>query len=114
MKRKFFHTGLKKLLFPRPKDQDVLDTSTDQARVLFGAPPDTAAGERGHDLVDFLKQVTLFEELSRPSDLRQLARIIHERSYRDGEFIYEEGKPGVALFIIRRGVVEIMKRRRNG
>lgn len=113
MKRKFLHTGLKKLLFPRPKDQDVLDTSTAQARVLFGAPPDTAAGERGHDLVDFLKQVTLFEELGR-SDLRQLARIIHERSYRDGEFIYEEGKPGVALFIIRRGVVEIMKRRRNG
>lgn len=113
MKKKILLTGLKKLLFPRPKDQDVLDTSTAEARVLFGPPPETAAGERGRDLVDFLKQVTLFEELGR-SDLRQLARIVHERSYRDGEFIYEEGKPGVALFIIRRGVVEIMKRRRNG
>jgi CRP-like cAMP-binding protein len=113
MKKKLLLTGLKKLLFPRPKDQDVLDTSTAEARVLFGPPPETAAGERGHDLVDFLKQVTLFEELGR-SDLRQLARIIHERIYRDGEFIYEEGKPGVALFIIRRGVVEVIKRRRNG
>jgi CRP/FNR family transcriptional regulator, cyclic AMP receptor protein len=113
MEKKILLTGLKKLLFPRPKDQDVLDTSTAEARVLFGSPPETAAGERGRDLVDFLKQVTLFEELGH-SDLRQLARIVHERSYRDGEFIYEEGKPGVALFIIRRGVVEIMKRRRNG
>lgn len=113
MKRKFFHTGLKKLLFPRPKHTDALDTSTDQARMLFGPPPDTAAGERGRDLVDFLKQVTLFEELGR-SHLRQLARIVHERSYQDGEYIYEEGKPGVAMFLIRRGVVEIMKRRRNG
>jgi hypothetical protein len=113
MEKKILLTGLKKLLFPRPKGQDVLDTSTAQARVLFGAPPETAAGERGRDLVDFLKQVTLFEELGR-SDLRQLARIVHERNYQDGEYIYEEGKPGVALFLIRRGVVEIMKRRRNG
>jgi hypothetical protein len=113
MKSKFFHAGLKKLLLPHPKDQDVLDTSTIQARVLFGAPPETAAGEKGRALVDFLKQVALFEELGR-SDLRQLARIVHERSYRDGEFIYEEGKPGVALFLLRRGVVEIMRRRQNG
>ena len=112
MKRKLLLPGIKKLLFASP-DQETVDTSTAQARVLFGPPPDTAAGERGRDLVDFLKQVTLFEELGR-SDLRQLARIVHERSYRDGEYIYEQGKPGVALFLIRRGVVEIMKRRRNG
>jgi CRP/FNR family transcriptional regulator, cyclic AMP receptor protein len=113
MKRKLFYSGLKKLLFPRPKDADALDTSTVQARVLFGPQPETAAGERGRNLVDFLKQVTLFEELGR-SDLRQLARIVHERSYGDGEYIYEQGKPGVALFLIRRGVVEIMRRRQNG
>lgn len=121
MKTKFLHTGLKKVLlpdlkkvlFPQAKDQGALDTSTVQARVLFGPPPKTAAGERGRDLVDFLKQVILFEELGR-SDLRQLARIVHERSYRDGEYIYEQGKPGVALFLVRRGVVEIMRRRQNG
>ena len=113
MKRKFLLTGIKKLLLTHLKDAGALDPSTVQARVLFGPPPETAAGERGRDLVDFLKQVTLFEDLGR-GDLRRLARIVHERSYGDGEYIYEEGKPGVALFLIRRGVVEIMRRRRNG
>ena len=32
----------------------------------------------------------------------------------DGEYIYEQGKPGVALFLIRRGVVEITRRRQKG
>ena len=113
MNRKFLLTGLKKVLFPHPKDAGALDTSTVQARVLFGPPPETAAGERGRDLVDFLKQVTLFEGLGR-SDLRRLARIVHERSYQDGEYIYEQGKPGVALFLLRRGVVEITRRRQKG
>lgn len=113
MNTKLFHTGLRKLLFPRPKDQCALDTPTEHAGVLFGPPRETAAGERGRDLVGFLKQVTLFEDLGR-NDLRQLARIVHERSYVDGEYIYEQGKPGVALFLIRRGVVEMTRRRQNG
>jgi CRP/FNR family cyclic AMP-dependent transcriptional regulator len=113
MKTKLLYTGLKQVLLPPVKDQGALDTATVQAHVLFGPPPEPAASERGSDLVDFLKQVLLFEELSR-SDLRQLARIVHERSYHDGEIIYEQGKPGVALFAIRRGVVELIRRRPNG
>ena len=63
--------------------------------------------------MDFFKQVSLFEDLSQ-GDLRRLARILHERTYRDGEYIYEEGKPGTAMYIVRGGVVEIVRRRRNG
>jgi CRP-like cAMP-binding protein len=63
--------------------------------------------------VDFFKQVFLFEDLTQ-ADLRQLARIVHERTYRDGEYIFEEGKPGTALYIVRSGVVEIMRGKRNG
>jgi CRP/FNR family cyclic AMP-dependent transcriptional regulator len=113
MNKKVLLTGVKKLLLTHPRDQDAVDPSTAPARVLFGPPPETATGERSRDLVDFLKQVTLFKDLGR-SDLRQLARIVHERRYRDGEYIYEQGKPGVALFVIRRGVVEIVRRRQNG
>ena len=72
-----------------------------------------AAGKRGRDLVDFLGQANLFEEFSR-SDLARLARSAHERNYRDGESIYEQGTPGAALFLVRRGVVEIALRKRNG
>lgn len=113
MNKKVLLTGVKKLLLTHPRDQDVVDSSTAPPRVLFGSLPEAATGERGRDLVDFLKQVTLFKDLGR-SDLRQLARIVHERRYQDGEYIYEQGKPGVALFVIRRGVVEIVRRRQNG
>jgi len=112
MEKKFHLAGFKKIFLPRPKDPDLLDTSG-PAQVLFGPPPETAAGKRGRDLVDFFKQVSLFKDLPQ-GDLRRLARIVHERSYRDGEYIYEEGKPGAAMYLVRGGVVEVVRRKRNG
>jgi Cyclic nucleotide-binding domain len=112
MKEKFHIAGIKKILLTWHKRADLLDTR-DPARALYGPPPKTAAGERGRSLVDFFKQVSLFEDLTQ-GDLRQLARIVHERTYRDGEYIFEEGKPGTAMYIVRGGVVEIVRRRRNG
>ena len=112
MKEKFHIPGLKKILFTWHKHADLLDTP-DPARALYGPPPETAAGERGRGLVDFFKQVSLFEDLTQ-GDLRRLARILHERTYRDGEYIFEEGKPGTAMYLVRGGVVEIVGRRRNG
>lgn len=113
MNRKGFLTGVRKLLLAHPHDPDAVDRSAAPARALFGPPRVAMTGRNGSDLVDFLNQVTLFDGLGR-SDLRQLARIVHERSYRDGEYICEQGKPGVALFVIRRGIVEIVRRRHNG
>jgi len=78
------------------------------ARALFRLP-DAAVTERRRSLVDFLAQVSLFEDLAR-RDLAQVARIVHERDYGDGEYICEQGRPGVALFIVRRGVVEVVRR----
>ena len=60
-------------------------------------------------LVEFLGQVSLFEDLGR-RDLVRVARIVHERDYGDGEYICEEGRPGAALFVVRRGVVEVVRR----
>src|SRR3989454_3132864 len=68
---KFNLPGIKKLLLRRPADTDSLDTSAAPARALFGPPPETAVAEKRSSLVDFLKQVTLFEDLSR-WDLRRL------------------------------------------
>ncbi len=112
MKKKSHIAGVKEILLKWHKHADLLDTP-DPARALYGPPPETAARERGRDLVDFFKQVPLFEDLSQ-GDLRRLARILHKRTYRDGEYIFEEGKPGTAMYIIRGGLVEIVKRRRNG
>ena len=113
MKTKFNLPGIKKLLLPRPADTGSSDTSAVPARALFGPPPETAVAEKGSSLVDFLKQVTLFEDLGR-WDLRRLARIVHERDYRDGEYICQEGQPGAALFVLRRGLVEIVRRGSSG
>jgi CRP/FNR family transcriptional regulator, cyclic AMP receptor protein len=105
--------GLRELLLPRPKDTDSVDAAGVASLAVFGPAPETAAGKRGRDLVSFLKQVELFEELG-DAELKRLAQIAHERSYRDGEYIYEQGRPGVALFVLRSGIVEITRHKRNG
>ena len=76
------------------------------ARALFRVPDASVTGRR-RSVVDFLTQVNLFEDLAR-RDLAQVARIVHERDYGDGEYICEEGRPGAALYIVRRGVVEVV------
>ena len=112
MKENLHIAGIKKILLKWHKHADLLDTP-DPVRTLYGPPPKTAAGERGRGLVDFFKQVSLFEDLTQ-GDLRRLARILHERTYRDGEYIFEERKPGTAMYIMRDGIVEIVRRKRNG
>jgi CRP-like cAMP-binding protein len=98
--------GLKKLLLAPRSHTDTVDVVARRARALFEAPD--RAGTRGESLVEFLAQVSLFEQLGR-RDLARLARIVHERDYGDGEYICEEGRPGTALFIVRRGVVEVVR-----
>jgi len=100
--------GLKALLLPRRTNIGAADIAALRARALF-QPPDTAVRERRRSLVEFLGQVSLFEDLDR-RELGHLARIVHERDYGDGEYICEEGRPGAALFVVRRGVVEVVRR----
>jgi CRP-like cAMP-binding protein len=98
--------GLKKILLP-PRQTDSADVAATRTRALFEAPE--TPGARAGNLHEFLARVALFENLGR-RDLARLARIVHERDYGDGEYICEEGRPGAALFIVRRGVVEVVRR----
>src|SRR5215471_13514045 len=102
--------GITKLLLPRA---DQPDASILGARALFGVPSALAARRTRSDLVSFLRQVFLFDDLGN-AELNRLARIVHERDYRDAEYISEEGKPGAALFVLRTGVVEITRRTPSG
>ncbi len=106
------YPGLKKILFPLQKARDFMDTSG-PGRVMFGRASETAAGDGGQDLVHFLKQVSLFTDLAH-GDLKQLARIVHERVYQDGEIIFQQGTPGASLYILRGGTVELVRKKRNG
>jgi|RhiMetdeSRZDD1v2_1073273.scaffolds.fasta_scaffold16931_6 CRP/FNR family transcriptional regulator, cyclic AMP receptor protein len=105
--------GLRQILLPRPGEKESVDAAGSASLAVFGPAPQTATSKRGRDLTTFFKQVELFEELS-DSDVKRLAQIAHERSYRDGEYIFEQGRPGVALFIVRSGLVEIVRRKENG
>lgn len=108
MKRKSAFPGLKEILLRWRPNTGSADISTIQPRALFQRP-ETALTERRRSLVEFLGQVPLFEDLGR-RDREGLARIVHVREYRDGEYICEEGKPGAAMFVLRRGVVEVVRR----
>jgi CRP-like cAMP-binding protein len=107
MNRKLTLAGLKEIRLSRAGHGSAAVFAR-EARALFHQP-DAAASER-RNLVEFLAQVGVFESLDR-RELARLARIVHERDYADAEYICEEGRPGAAVFIVRRGVVEVVTRR---
>jgi CRP/FNR family transcriptional regulator, cyclic AMP receptor protein len=104
--------GIKKIFLAPAKRLDLMRTGG-PTRALFGLLPRTSPKDTGHNLADFLKSVQLFESLG-SVDLRRLARLVHERTYRDGEYICEQGNPGAAMFVIRAGAVEILRRSHKG
>lgn len=57
--------------------------------------------------VDFLKSITLFEDL-KIDEIKRLERTLHKRHYRRGEIIFNEGEPGAALYILKDGEVDIL------
>lgn len=99
--------GLKELLLPRRPQSGSADIAAIGAQALFQAP-ESAIAKRHESLVEFLRHVSLFEDLAN-RDLARVARIVHEREYSDGEYICEQGRPGAALFVVRRGVVEVVQ-----
>jgi CRP-like cAMP-binding protein len=62
---------------------------------------------------EFLQRTTLFDVLEKREAMR-LAAVVHVRSFENGEYVYEQGRPGAALFLLRSGKVEISRRERDG
>jgi CRP-like cAMP-binding protein len=62
---------------------------------------------------DFLAATPLFETLNR-REQKRLAGIVHEREYAPGELIFEQGTPGAAMYIIKRGEVELFRQGADG
>ena len=62
---------------------------------------------RTREVVEVLKQVSLFKGLSR-SALRELAEVMHPRDYRRDEYLYYENDPGLGLYIVQRGRVRLV------
>ena len=65
------------------------------------------------DLKMSLRSIPLFESL-RKRDISLLLNIIHGRNYLSGEYIFYQGDPGIGLYVIREGEVQISRSGGNG
>src|SRR5678816_752580 len=69
----------------------------------------TVAASDSVQLVQFLKNVKLFSEMS-PDSLAKLASRLKTADFPASEVIVREGAPGVSMYIIRSGLVEVRKK----
>lgn len=58
-------------------------------------------------LFTLLRDIPLFDELS-SGDLSLVESILHRREYDPGEVLFHQGNPGVGMFIIQEGTIEIV------
>jgi CRP/FNR family transcriptional regulator, cyclic AMP receptor protein len=63
------------------------------------APPST--------LQDVFRELPLFDQLTR-RQMKEVERIVHQRTYRAGEVIFHSGDTGVALYVLLAGEVKIV------
>ncbi len=63
--------------------------------------------EEDNSLEALLSQVPIFSELT-DKELRRLASIVHKREYTAGEFIFSQGDPGLGMYVVESGQVEIV------
>lgn len=64
-------------------------------------------GQRKTTLAEILHHVPLFQDLT-PKELRTLERVVHIRTYREGEPVFVETEPGAGMYVIRSGRVDIV------
>ncbi len=92
-----------------PVTRRIIHTLRDLYRRVFKRQEDA----RTREVVEVLKQVSLFKGFSR-SALRELAEVLHPRDYRRDEFIYYENDPGLGLYIVQRGRVRLVVEDESG
>jgi CRP-like cAMP-binding protein len=54
-----------------------------------------------------LKRVTLFQDFSRGS-LKDLSEFMHYRDYKADEYVYHQDDPGLGLYIVQRGHIQLI------
>ena len=74
---------------------------------LFNPPTET------DELIKYLHTIPPFKFLSR-RDISNLIGVFHSRNYLAGENIFYQGDPGIGLYIIREGEVQIIRENDKG
>ena len=58
------------------------------------------------DIARILADNVLFRDLT-PKELKFVEQIVHERHYRKGEYVFQQGEVGVGMYIIAKGSIDI-------
>ncbi|MFQ6070473.1 MAG: cyclic nucleotide-binding domain-containing protein [Candidatus Aminicenantales bacterium] len=62
---------------------------------------------RKEDIFTILKNIPIFEQLS-SKELQEVEKIVHQRKYKKGEAVIHKGNPGLGMYIVIKGGVEII------
>jgi CRP-like cAMP-binding protein len=65
------------------------------------------------DVFTLLKKVPIFSDLT-PKELAEVEKIVHQRKYKKNETIIHDGDPGLGMYIIAKGSVEILEEDEKG
>jgi len=65
------------------------------------------------ELLSVLAGNPFFEDLSK-RDLKKIEHIVHRRRYMPGEEIFRENQPGVGMYIIKSGSVDVLMSLKDG
>jgi CRP-like cAMP-binding protein len=65
------------------------------------------------DLQKALRSIPIFEELNK-RDFSLLMDLVHDRIYIAGEYVFYQGDPGLGIYLIREGEIEIQRTGKNG
>jgi CRP-like cAMP-binding protein len=90
----------------KPKEPLSSDEKKTALRIFWGPLRKNDRNDSDNDKIKFLKRIPFFEQLKK-RQLELVAQVIYARDYREGEFIFETGQPGAALFIIQSGEVSV-------
>ena len=64
-------------------------------------------------IVAILREIPMLQTLKR-RELKVISKYAHERVFEPGEFVFETGQPGAAMFIIKEGEIKIVKKNASG
>jgi CRP-like cAMP-binding protein len=64
-------------------------------------------------LAEVIGLIPAFEGLSH-NELKVIERMMHQRQYKKGESVFNEGEPGAGMYIVKNGEVGITRKMDNG
>ena len=67
--------------------------------------PKTGKIEEEKDLIKFLSEVELFENLTQ-NERRNLSQHLYERKYKGDEIVFKKGYPNVVMYIVKEGELQ--------